>query len=67
MQTQQTMHVDIERITVSPRRERFFMRRGKWFFLTRNEVEHGPYASLDDAKRQLTAYLHKAGVVQFSL
>jgi len=67
MSTQATILDDIERIAASSRRKRFFMRNGAWFFLTRHEVEHGPYASLDEAKRQLTVFLHKAGVVHFSL
>lgn len=67
MYTQQTGLDEIEKIVAASRRKRFFMRDGAWFFLTRQEQEHGPYASLVEAKRQLTIYLHKRGIVRFSL
>ena len=67
MQTLETSLDEIEKIVAASRRRRFFMRDGAWFFLTRREQEHGPYASLAEAQRQLTIYLHKRGIIHFSL
>lgn len=52
---------------VPPRRTRFYMRDDQWFYQTRHGQEHGPYKTLIEAKRALSLYLRRSGIVRFSL
>jgi hypothetical protein len=36
---------------------RFFSVEGRWFFTTREGVDHGPYASKEEAEAELTLFL----------
>lgn len=52
---------------VPPRRKRFYIRNNEWYFLTRYGQEHGPYKTLTEAKRDLSLFLRRSGVVRFDL
>ena len=56
-----------EKITVSPRRNRFFMYEGMWYFLSRHDETHGPFDSLIEAKQQLKLFLQARGVNHYIL
>ena len=43
------------------RGERFAQSNGMWFYLTREGIQHGPYATREDADRELKFYLRKIG------
>lgn len=49
------------------RAERFQQSNGQWFYLTREGVQSGPYATREDAARELKFYLQKIGVFEKAL
>ena len=53
--------------SVPARNKRFFMRNKQWYFMTRNGMEHGPYQNLTDAKKELSLFLRRSGVVRFTI
>ena len=42
--------------------ERFVSSGGKWFFITREETQEGPYETIEEAERELMLYIR--GVTQ---
>lgn len=52
---------------ITPRRKRFYLRDNNWYYLTRSDQEHGPFKTLTDAKRDLSLFLRRSGVVRFTL
>ena len=46
------------------RAERFEFSNGQWFYLTREGIQHGPYASREEAEKELKFYLQKIGVYE---
>lgn len=52
---------------IPPRCKRFYMRENEWFFQTRHGQEHGPYKTLTQAKRDLSLYLRRSGIIRFTL
>lgn len=37
---------------------RFVQQNGEWFYTTRENVERGPFISMEDARDDLTAYIY---------
>ncbi len=46
------------------RADRFHQSNGQWYYLTRDGVQHGPYATREDAAMELKFYLQKIGVYE---
>ncbi|MDH5180909.1 MAG: DUF6316 family protein [Gammaproteobacteria bacterium] len=52
---------------IPPRRKRLFLRNNEWYYLTRYSQEHGPYTTMIEAKRDLSLFLRRSGVIRFTL
>jgi Domain of unknown function (DUF6316) len=44
------------------RSDRYFVVDGKWFFTTREGANEGPFATADEARRELKQYLMDKGI-----
>ena len=49
-----------------PRRKRIYTDGKNWFFLTRNNGNHGPYNTFTEAKSALKLFMRRSGIVNFS-
>lgn len=56
-----------EQGVVPHRRKRLFMKHTRWYFMTRNGPENGPYQNLTEAKRELALFLRRSGIVRFTV
>jgi hypothetical protein len=52
---------DREDLTVF-RSDRYFVADGKWYFTTREGGNEGPFATSNEAQRELTQYLMDKGI-----
>ena len=63
-------HADTKRYgengSVPPRRKRIYTDGKNWFFLTRNNGNHGPYNTFTEAKSALKLFMRRSGIVNFS-
>ena len=46
-----------EQGAIPVRSERFYQSNTQWFFSVRSGLDHGPYATFDDAREALTQYI----------
>lgn len=51
---------------VPPRRKRIYTDGKNWFFLTRNDGNHGPYKTFTEAKSALKLFMRRSGIINFS-
>lgn len=56
-----------EKGPIPTRSKRFYMKDRQWYFMTREGGHHGPYQNLTEAKKELSLYLRRCGVVRFSI
>jgi hypothetical protein len=49
-----------------PRRKRIYTDGKNWFFLTRNNGNHGPYKTFTEAKSALKLFMRRSGIVNFN-
>lgn len=63
-------HVDSKRYgengQIPPRRKRIYTDGKNWFFLTRNNGNHGPYKTFTEAKTALKLFMRRSGIINFS-
>ena len=49
------------------RRQRVFMKNRQWYFISRDDTEHGPFSNLTEARRELALFLRRSGVIRFKI
>lgn len=55
-----------EKGNAPPRRKRIYTDGKNWFFLTRNNGNHGPYATFTEAKSALKLFMRRSGIINFN-
>ena len=51
---------------IPPRRKRIYTDGKNWFFLTRNNGNHGPYKTFTEAKSALKLFMRRSGIINFN-